>query len=109
MDPGFGAVIAVGPGGTLVEVVGRASVRLAPLSVEVAREMLSETPAAKLLAGTRGAGPFDTEAAAHAIAAFSRFAHALRDEVAAVEVNPLIVLPQGQGVVGVDAVIEPLA
>lgn len=107
MDPGFGAVIAVGPGGTLVEVVGRASVRLGPVSAEVAGEMLSETPAAKLLVGVRGAGPFDTEAAAHAIAAFSRFAHAMRGVLAAVEVNPLIVLPRGQGAVGVDAVLEP--
>jgi succinyl-CoA synthetase beta subunit len=59
-----------------------------------------------LLAGVRGRGPYDVEAAAKAVAAFSRFVAQTADLYAAVEINPLIVLPRGQGAVGVDAVFE---
>ena len=106
MDPAFGPVVAVGLGGTLVEVMKEASLRLAPVSVEEAAVMLGETKAGELLAGVRGRGPDDVAAAAEAIAAFSRFGPALADDLAALEVNPLIVLPQGQGAVGVDAAFE---
>ncbi len=103
---GFGTSIVVGVGGTLVEVVGRAAVRLAPVDRATALSMLDETPAGTLIEGVRGRGPFDLQAAAEAIVAFAEFAHAAGDVVNAVEINPLIVLAQGQGVVGVDAVFE---
>ena len=60
---GFGMLIAVGLGGTLVEIIKKASVELAPISLERAREMLDETPAGALIRGTRGKGPYDLEAA----------------------------------------------
>ena len=104
--PGFGTVVAVGPGGTLVEVVKQASVRLAPFGPEVAHQMLKETVAAQLLAGVRGRGPFDVEAASEAIASFSLFAAGCGDRLKAIEVNPLLVRPAGAGVCGLDAVFE---
>ena len=106
VDPAFGPVLAVGLGGTLVEVMKEASLRLAPVSVEEAAVMLGETKAGALLAGVRGRGPFDAAAAAEAIAGFSRFGAALAGGLAALEVNPLIVLPKDQGAVGVDAAFE---
>lgn len=106
VDPAFGPVVAVGLGGTLVEVMKEASLRLAPVSVEEAAVMLGETKAGELLAGVRGRGPYDAAAAAEAIAAFSRLGAALAGDLAALEVNPLIVLPEGQGAVGVDAAFE---
>ena len=105
-DPGFGTVIAVGVGGILVEVVKQASVRLAPLDETAAREMLDETPAGTLLRGTRGRGRSDIDAAANAIVAFARFAAAAGDALAAIEINPLVVLGRGHGAVGVDVVFE---
>ena len=63
--------------------------------------MLEETPAGRLLRGARGRGPFDRDAAAEAIAAFSHFAQCAGDALKAVEVNPLIVLERGEGVLGV--------
>jgi acetate---CoA ligase (ADP-forming) len=66
--------------------------------------MLEETPAAQMLRGLRGQGPFDIKAAAQAISAFSRFGAATVDTIAAAEINPLIVLKQGA--IGVDVVIE---
>ena len=104
--PGFGTVIAVGPGGALVELLGGASLRFAPLGRDAALAMLEESAAGRLLRGMRGRGPFDRDAAAAAVAAFSRFAHRAGEVLRAVEVNPLIVLEAGRGVVGVDAVFE---
>ena len=103
---GFGTVIAAGIGGTLVEIVRQASIRLAPVDRMSALEMLEETPAGRLLRGVRGRGPFDLDAAADALVAFARFAHEAGDSFRAVEINPLIVLEQGEGVIGVDVVFE---
>ena len=102
----FGTVIAVGVGGTLVEVIRQASVRLTPIDRDAAIAMLEETPAGRLLHGVRGRGPFDLEAAADALTAFARLAHAVGDGLEAIEINPLIVQEQGKGVLGVDVVFE---
>ena len=69
--------------------------------------MLRETAGGRLLDGVWGQGPWDIEAAAEAIAAFSRFGHAHRDTLAALEINPLIVMKHG--VAGVDLLLEPHA
>ena len=57
------------------------------------------------LVGLRGKPRGDLEALAHAIAALSRLA--LRPELGVLEAeaNPLMVLPEGQGVVAVDALV----
>jgi len=107
-DPEFGSVVVVGLGGTLVETMNQTSLRLGPVTTETAREMLAETPAAALIRGMRGKGPFDLEAAVEAIAGFSVFAHATTDAIAAIEINPLIVHAKGKGVMALDLVLEPL-
>ncbi|HEY0294340.1 MAG TPA: acetate--CoA ligase family protein [Bordetella sp.] len=104
-DPRFGSFVIAGPGGVLVEISKQAGMRLGPISAEEARAMLRETAAGRLLDGVRGQGPWDIDAAAEAIAAFSRFGHAHRDTLAALEINPLIV--QEHGAVGVDLLLEP--
>ena len=86
-----------------------AATRLGPVDRETALAMLRETRAGALLAGVRGKGPFDAEAAAEAIAALSRFGAATRGLLSAVEVNPLIALEQGQGAVGVDVLWVEMA
>jgi acyl-CoA synthetase (NDP forming) len=103
----YGTVVIAGLGGTLVELMRDVSVRIGPVSIEDAREMLNETRAAVLLRGVRGKGPYDLEAAAEAIAALSRFGSVGRDVVASIEVNPLIVRARGKGAFGVDILIEP--
>ena len=102
----FGTVVAVGVGGTLVEVIRQVSIRLAPIDRATALAMLEEGVAGRLLRGVRGRGPFDLEAAAEALSAFARLADAAGDALKAMEINPLIVLEQGQGVLGVDVVFE---
>ncbi len=102
---GFGSFVLAGPGGVLVEISNQASVRLGPVDAATARAMLAETAAAKLLGGVRGRPACDIDAAARAIAAFSRIGAAHADRYAALEINPLIVGPHGA--VGVDLLIEP--
>jgi acyl-CoA synthetase (NDP forming) len=102
---GFGSFVVAGPGGVLVEIANQANVRLGPVSEAQAKEMLQQTAAGKLLAGVRGNPPCDIDAAASAIAAFSRFGAARVDTLAALEINPLIVGPRGA--VGVDVLFEP--
>ena len=106
-DPELGSFVIVGPGGVLVEVADRVSIRVAPVDDAEARDMLAETPAARLIAGVRGRGPYDMAAAARAIAALSRFGSAQRGALATLEINPLIV--GRDGVLGVDVLAEPHA
>jgi acetate---CoA ligase (ADP-forming) len=105
-DAAFGSLTVVGLGGVYVELLGEAALRVGPVSVETAALMLRETRAGALLGGFRGAGPFDLDAAARAIAALSAFGAATYGLLAAIEVNPLIVLPRGRGSAGVDLLLE---
>jgi acyl-CoA synthetase (NDP forming) len=79
------------------------AVRVVLVFLETIRD---PTRAGAVLGGVRGAGPFDAGAAARAIAALSAFGAAIHGQLAAVDVNPLIVFPQGSGAVGVDVLLE---
>ncbi|MEO8203176.1 MAG: acetate--CoA ligase family protein, partial [Betaproteobacteria bacterium] len=104
-DPHLGSFVVVGPGGLLVEVMGKASVRRGPVDAETAAAMLNETAAGTLLDGVRGRGACDRDAAARAIAALSQLGAALHATAATIEINPLIV--GAHGALGVDLLIEP--
>ena len=106
-DPHLGSFVVVGPGGLLVEVMGKASVRRGPVDLETAMQMLDETAAGILIGGVRGRGPFDRNAAAEAIAALSQVGASLHATTAVIEINPLIVTQRGA--LGVDLLIEPHA
>ncbi|WP_313379337.1 acetate--CoA ligase family protein, partial [Achromobacter insolitus] len=104
-DPVFGPVVMFGLGGVFVEVLKDVSFRLAPFGREDALAMIHEIKGYALLQGARGAPPCDIGALAEALAALSRFAHARRADFSSVEINPLLALPEGQGVVALDAVV----
>ena len=63
--------------------------------------MIDEVRSAKLLSGLRGARPADRAALVEAIVRIGRLA-ADHDEIAELDVNPLLVLPEGKGAVAVD-------
>jgi acetate---CoA ligase (ADP-forming) len=107
-DPSFGPVVTFGLGGVAVELLRDVVCRLAPVSVEQAQAMMRELRTWPLLAGWRGAPAGDTLAMAHAISALSHLAVLNADRIAEIEVNPVVVLPQGQGIVALDAVIHPV-
>lgn len=102
-DPLVGPVVALGAGGVLAEVYRDIVLRVAPVSVEDAREMIGLVKGLTPARGYRGLPKGDLEALAQAVAAFSRLAAI--DAVAEAEINPLIILPEGQGVVMADALL----
>jgi acetate---CoA ligase (ADP-forming) len=104
-DPTFGPLLMVGTGGIFVEIYRDVSFRLAPVDEVEAREMVDELQGAALLRGARGRPPADVEALCSAIAAISRFAAGHGSELRSLDVNPLLVLPAGQGVAALDAAI----
>ncbi|QEC50532.1 acetate--CoA ligase family protein [Baekduia soli] len=104
-DPLLGPVLVVGAGGVLAELLGGVARRMMPLRAGEARAMLGEVGVAPLLAGHRGAPPADLDAAVTAIEGVAAVAVALGERLEAVEVNPLLVHPVGQGATAVDALV----
>ncbi|HDQ72780.1 MAG TPA: CoA-binding protein [Chloroflexi bacterium] len=105
-DPSFGPVVLFGSGGILVELVQDSNLRLPPLSRREARAMIEETRGAWLLQGFRGRPPADVDALLDSLVRLSQLAADLGDLVAALDINPLMVLPAGQGVRAVDVLLE---
>jgi acetate---CoA ligase (ADP-forming) len=103
VDPQVGPLVLVGAGGTLAELYCDFALRLAPVGVEEAREMVAEVRGFAPLRGYRNAPRGDLDALAQAVAAFSRLA--ARADVAEAEINPVVVKREGEGVVGVDALL----
>ena len=106
VDRDVGPLVMVAAGGILTEIYRDRSLRLAPVDLDTAREMIAEVRGFQVLAGYRGKPAGDLDALAHAIVALSQLAHDAT--IAEAEINPLIVRPVGQGVVAVDAVVRKL-
>jgi acetate---CoA ligase (ADP-forming) len=104
-DPRFGPVTLVGMGGLYAELLGDVAVALAPVDNAEAARLLESLRGAPLLTGARGRPPLDVRAAAAAVAALSRVA-AEHPEIDELEINPLLVLPEGA--IGLDARIVRL-
>jgi len=94
-DPALGVVVMLGAGGVNVELLGDVVVRLAPVDLAQAREMIRELKTAALFEGFRGQPPVDVQALADAIVRLSHFALAAGDALDSVELNPFMVLPEG--------------
>jgi acyl-CoA synthetase (NDP forming) len=104
VDPDVGPLVMVAAGGIYTEIYRDRSLRLAPVDAGTATEMIAEVQGLKALAGYRGNPAGDLAALAEAVAALSQVA--ADPSVAEAEINPLIVRPQGHGVVAVDAVVR---
>jgi acyl-CoA synthetase (NDP forming) len=104
-DATFGAMIMVGLGGITTELFRDVVYRPAPVSADEAAAMLGELKAAPLLNGFRGAAKADVAALAQLIAQVSLLAAQHRAQIAEIEINPVLVHPQGQGVTIVDALV----
>ncbi|MEV5608011.1 acetate--CoA ligase family protein [Streptomyces sp. NPDC052225] len=102
-DDLFGPTVTVGLGGVLVEVLRDTAVRVPPFGEDQARAMLDELRGRALLDGVRGAPPADIEALVEVVLRVQRMALELGSELAELDINPLMVLPRGQGAVALDA------
>jgi len=93
-DPVFGPLIALGPGGTLAELIGDAAFRLTPLTDYDAQELARTGKAGTLLAGFRGAAPADGEAVEDLLLRVAQLAEDL-PEMAELDLNPVFAGPNG--------------
>lgn len=104
-DPDFGPMLMAGLGGIHVEVLRDAVFTPVPIGAGEALALLDELRGAALLKGVRGAKPADRAALAELMAALSRFAADHADAIAEIDLNPVIVHPEGKGLSVVDALI----
>jgi len=101
-DPQFGLVLAFGTGGILVELLDDVVLRLPPISETQVREMIKKTKAWRLLQGFRGSPPADIDALVTLIVNLSKMAVEETSTLDGLDLNPVIVLPKGQGAYAVD-------
>jgi acyl-CoA synthetase (NDP forming) len=106
-DPLFGPAVMFGLGGVFVEVLGDVAFRLAPFGLDEAHRMIRDIKGFKVLEGVRGAPPADLEALAEALVRLSVLAAAEVERIESIDVNPFLVLPEGQGAVALDALVVP--
>ena len=102
-DPQFGPVVMLGLGGVLTEALGDVAFRLAPLTRLDADELIDDLVAQRILGPFRGEPAVDRDALAALLLGLSRLA-VDRDDIASVDINPLIVF-EGRPV-AVDALVE---
>jgi acetyltransferase len=100
-DPQFGALVLVGSGGVEVELVRDVAVGIAPLTYAMAEELLDSTRAGVRLKGWRSTPAGDRPAVLEAVVRLSQLACDF-PEIVELEINPLYVLPPGQGAFAVD-------
>lgn len=106
VDPQVGPLVMLAAGGVLTEIYRDRSLRLAPVTLDAAHEMIGEVKALAALARYRGKPAGDLDAVAQAIVALSQLALDASIDVAEAEINPLLVRPAGEGVVAVDALVR---
>ncbi|CAG9243638.1 acetate--CoA ligase family protein [Paraburkholderia caribensis] len=106
VDPVLGPIVVIGEGGTLVEVRGDVASLLAPFTVDDALAAIRRLRIAPLINGYRGQPPLDADALAKAAVALGHFAMAHRTSLVSVDMNPVMVMARGDGVVVVDAVVQ---
>jgi acetate---CoA ligase (ADP-forming) len=107
-DPVFGPLVALGPGGTLAELIGDAGFRLAPLTDVDAEELVSAGKVGVLVDGFRGAPAADRSAVADVVLRIGLLA-AQVPEVAEIDLNPVIAGPDGCVAVDARVRIAPVA
>ena len=106
-DPAFGPIVVIGSGGIHAEVLEDVVFALPPFGAATARRLIDRLSLRPLLDGTRGAPPADIAALCQTAASFSALAACLGDRLESVDVNPVLVRPDG--CVAVDANVKPAA
>ncbi len=104
-DTTFGPMIMVGFGGITTELFRDVIYRPAPVSAAEAEAMLADLKAAPLLHGFRGAARADIPALSRLIAQVSVLAARFGEQISEIEINPVLVHPEGRGVTIVDALV----
>ena len=104
-DECWGPLLMLGLGGVLVEAVRDAVLAPVPLDHDVALALIHRLKASAVFGSYRGMPPADTEALADLMVKLSQFAFDHADDVAEVDLNPVIVRARGDGITVVDALM----
>ena len=104
-DEQLGPTLVMGLGGVFVEILADVAIRIPPISAAEARRALENLKGAKVFSGVRGAPPADIDALAEMAARLSWLAYDLGNDIAEMDLNPVVVLPAGQGALAVDALV----
>lgn len=105
-DDQFGLHLVVGAGGILVELLKDSHPLLLPTNRTEVEKALRSLQTSSLLFGFRGRPEADLEAVIDAVMAIAAYAERYVDSLIELDINPLMVLPKGQGVVAADALIR---
>jgi acetate---CoA ligase (ADP-forming) len=106
VDPTFGAVVMVGDGGKYVEALPDIALLLPPFSLEDVHVALARLRIAPLFKGVRGEVPLDIDALAEAALRLGAIISAGEEDIASIDLNPVMVAAQGRGITIVDALVE---
>jgi acyl-CoA synthetase (NDP forming) len=104
-DPQLGPVLLFGSGGVMVEVYNDVALRRCPITRSEAQAMIAEVKGVRLLQGFRGRPAADLEALEETLVRVSYLAMHIEGHMAELDINPLMVLPSGQEVKAVDALV----
>lgn len=104
-DPQFGPIIMFGIGGIFVEVLEDVSFRVPPLTEYDAEEMIKEVRGYKILKGIRGKKPSDIDSLTDILVKFSNLCLDLKDSVAELDINPVMVFEKGKGAKALDSLV----
>jgi acyl-CoA synthetase (NDP forming) len=105
-DPVFGPVAIFGLGGILVEILAEIVCRRCPFDQHTAKRMILGSKAARVLAGVRGNRRADVDALAVQLAKLSQFAARAGARLQSIDLNPVLVLAEGEGAFALDAFIQ---
>lgn len=106
VDPQFGALLVLGAGGVLAELLQDTATLLPPFTSAAIQAALGRLAVGRLLGGFRGRPPGDLPALVRAVLACARYAEDNVDRLLELDLNPVIVRPAGLGVVAVDALVR---
>jgi acetate---CoA ligase (ADP-forming) len=104
-DRTFGPLLLVGLGGVNVELVQDVALAPVPLSHASARDLLLRLKGARFLNGYRGRPASDVDALVEAMVRLGQLAQDFNDEIGEIDLNPIIVHPEGEGISVVDALL----
>lgn len=108
-DPVFGPMAVFGLGGIFVEVLNDVVLRRCPFDEREAERMVRSIRSAGVLTGLRNRPPADVPALARMLSRLSVFAHRAGDQLESIDLNPVLVLPMGEGAYALDALVQTRA